>query len=436
MRPITNYFLYFISSIAVLTAVFVAYLIWFQPPIFFPKPTGQYAVGCKDFHWVDTSRNEIYAHDAAHPNRELMVKIWYPTSAVAQLAMADRSLKLGGTNLVQKVLPEKPTTRYQTDLDYYCKTTHPLTWLTKHARPMYSYAQPNTTPIKETMPFPCVLFSHGYGETRESNTAYCEELASHGYIVVGMSHPYGSCFVQFPDGHSAHGLTEKTNTTVSKSFIQQHYEDLDIWLHDVAFVIDQLETLAGQEGSTLYQSIDTKNIGIFGHSYGGAVAMQMCRQNPRIKAGVVLDGPLYGKEAIKTFDKPCMFILAQETMNMLKRPFSIKAKKAFGFESREAEFMFKGRYMPAIKRFIKAMGSNAHTFVIQEAGHLDFCDITLHKNNFFHKQDLVGSIDGFRVTKIVNAYLVNFFDKYLKNKSSALLDGDDSQYPEVERRKK
>ena len=43
-----------------------------------------------------------------------------------------------------------------------------------------------------------------------------------------------------------------------------------------------------------------------------------------------------------------------------------------------------------------------------------------------------GSIDGLRVTEIVNAYLVNFFNKYLKGQSSVLLNGVGKVYTEVE----
>jgi hypothetical protein len=43
------------------------------------------------------------------------------------------------------------------------------------------------------------------------------------------------------------------------------------------------------------------------------------------------------------------------------------------------------------------------------------------------------SINGLRATEIINAYLLNFFDKYLKGKPSALLDGKENKYSEVEK---
>ncbi|MFF1343466.1 hypothetical protein ACFVYT_37485 [Streptomyces sp. NPDC058290] len=37
--------------------------------------------------------------------------------------------------------------------------------------------------------FPVVLFSPGLGGVRTQNTAWAEELAAHGYVVVGIDHP-------------------------------------------------------------------------------------------------------------------------------------------------------------------------------------------------------------------------------------------------------
>lgn len=49
--------------------------------------------------------------------------------------------------------------------------------------------------------------------------------------------------------------------------------------------------------------------------------------------------------------------------------------------------------------------------------------------------DLLDSIDSMRAITIVNAYLLNFFDKYLKNKPSPLLDSDEKLFTEVEKKK-
>ncbi|MER7343669.1 hypothetical protein ABT403_38400, partial [Streptomyces sp. NPDC000075] len=42
---------------------------------------------------------------------------------------------------------------------------------------------------------PVVLFSPGSGGVRTQNTAWAEELASHGYVVAALDHPYDSAAV-------------------------------------------------------------------------------------------------------------------------------------------------------------------------------------------------------------------------------------------------
>ena len=78
-KVVLKCFLYVVSSFALLAAGFFVYLIWFQSPFYFPKPTGPYAVGVKTYHWIDTKRKELYTTDPAHPFHELLVKCWYPT---------------------------------------------------------------------------------------------------------------------------------------------------------------------------------------------------------------------------------------------------------------------------------------------------------------------------------------------------------------------
>ena len=53
LKRLLKYFLYFISGAAILAAGLVAYLIWFQPAFYFPKPTGAYSVGVKTYHWIE-----------------------------------------------------------------------------------------------------------------------------------------------------------------------------------------------------------------------------------------------------------------------------------------------------------------------------------------------------------------------------------------------
>lgn len=71
LKRFLKYLFFLISGIAVLTAGLVVYLVWLQPAFYFPKPTGQYAVGTKLFEFTDSTRNDP---ETSKP-RELVVQV-------------------------------------------------------------------------------------------------------------------------------------------------------------------------------------------------------------------------------------------------------------------------------------------------------------------------------------------------------------------------
>jgi dienelactone hydrolase len=435
IAPFLKYFLYAFSAAAIATTCFVSYLLWAQPPFYFPRPTGPYSIGFKTYHWIDTKRKELYATDPAHPNRELMVKIWYPASP-----------RLRRTSPTQEPLPEKPTTPYAPYCIHYYKQNQPSLWLLALSRPMYVYAKSDLPIASEYSPFPVILFSPGFRGFQDANTAQCEELASRGYVVVGMTHPYDNSVVQFPDGRIANGL--KSIAQRSKGVVLERSTVIDdsatIWLADTEFVLNQLDQLAHNKNSFFYQRLDFNHIGMFGHSMGGSTALQMAARDRRIKAAVNLDGALFGYTIPHIIGKPCMVLLAGNGVIFNKRPLTQKEWAAYGIHSWQEEVKLKATYLPALDRLAQSASHDFYTFVIQNAGHLDLSDMALSKaalplvrliatiNSSLLR---LGIIDGIRVTEIVNTYLVNFFDKYLKGQPSALLDGRGKKYPEVEKMK-
>jgi dienelactone hydrolase len=293
------------------------------------------------------------------------------------------------------------------------------------------------------VPFPIVIFSHGHGTCNQnSSTAQCEELASHGYVVVSINHTHGSIITEFSDGRTVGIQSAKKNDTGTNFTQKKEFLDsvLEVWISDIQFVLDQLKNITQDKESCFYGRLDMKNIGMFGHSLGGATAAQVCRRDNRVKAGVDLDGGLFGPTPAANFNKPFMFLINPGMFKNVDQPLPEEIRRDFKITSHGEEDAFKYVTCFSIEQLIKVLGPDAYTFVIKGMGHLDFTDIGLFKNSsFFFKffrnlgsKSIIGSIDGFRATEIVNAYLVNFFDKYLKAQQSELLDGGGKQYPEVE----
>ena len=65
--------------------------------------------------------------------------------------------------------------------------------------------------------FPVVLFTPGGGVGRWTNIAWAEELASHGYVVAALDHPYDTATVQFADGRRFTGRSTPSATTAKPS---------------------------------------------------------------------------------------------------------------------------------------------------------------------------------------------------------------------------
>jgi hypothetical protein len=68
--------------------------------------------------------------------------------------------------------------------------------------------------------YPIILFSHGWNGFNAQNTGQALQLASHGYVVVGVQHTYGAVITVFPDGtvakNNPSALPDGRRTTSTK----------------------------------------------------------------------------------------------------------------------------------------------------------------------------------------------------------------------------
>lgn len=409
MLLLLKYLLYIAGGGITATAGLASYLAFFQPPFHFPQPTGPHAIGITACHWVDTRNVPMSS------GKELMVQIWYPTEGKPATI---------------------PAEAYAPYFINHIKKEYTVGWLVTMARPMFSYAIEHAPVMKFDKRLPVVIFSHGLLSTRTHNTAQCEELASHGYVVVGISHSFGSCVTEFPDGRIVSTDPIAWHKQFLKDpmpFYKQCHDNIGIWIDDVEMVINQLEQIDSDQSSSLSGRLDVQNVGMFGHSFGGAVTTQLCRLDARVKAGVAMDSPLFGPNATQRFNKPFMFLLAdpmsETELAALMNKLGLTKELALKFVKELHPVC-----MPAVNQLFKTFNQDVYKVILRGADHLAFCDIALMKeacllSGVLHNLG-VGEIDGFRATEITRAYLVAFFDKYLKGLSSELLDGKEQKYAE------
>lgn len=143
------------------------------------------------------------------------------------------------------------------------------------------------------------------GTSRILHLSQAEELASHGFIVAAIDHTYNTIATAFPDGRVTGYKAELT----LNDFYSSTSRVGDIWTEDVNFVINQMEKLnLGGRAVKFKEKIDLNNIGIMGHSFGGATAFNAFYNNKKIKAGIDMDGSLYEMGNKDKIAKPFMFM--------------------------------------------------------------------------------------------------------------------------------
>jgi dienelactone hydrolase len=366
-------------------------------PVFeLPKPTGPYPIGTVTRHLVDNSREETQSERAGEP-RELMIQIWYPAE------WAGRGQ------------PYRP--RAETEF----KKAH-LALVKTHAAA--------GTPVATAQPrYPVIIFTPSWTGRRNQNTVQAEELASHGFVVVGIDHPYGSDLTVFPDGRTVRTRLDDFLSWASDEALEQSVRiaeyQLRIRVADVRFVLDELQRLDQSDPEELLRGrLDTGRVGIFGHSFGGAVAAEACLRDARFKAGANFDGFFFGECLTHPIGKPFM-VLGDD--NPPPTPADLQASR--GSAHREQRFVVQN--WEGMCRALS--GGCGYLAGIRGTSHMNFCDSPLYSP--IRCLTHAGRIRPERAMKIINAYLLSFFEAYLnrqEGQEGTFLDVLSSEYPEVD----
>jgi predicted dienelactone hydrolase len=154
-------------------------------------------------------------------------------------------------------------------------------------------------------PYPLVMFDHGALGTKASNTSTYLDLASNGYVVCALDHPYHSFYTRGADGRLVTidptylqeflGLNSGKYDEATRFKLQQEW--LDLRAADVNFVLDTILAGAKDPGADpVYLRVDPQQkIGLLGHSMGGATGALVARERQDIGAVVSLDADMLGE---------------------------------------------------------------------------------------------------------------------------------------------
>ncbi len=123
---------------------------------------------------------------------------------------------------------------------------------------------------KSDGPYPVVLFSHGAYGVRYQSVFFTIPLASHGYVVASIDHTGNTLYDIIAYGYDM--------DTVLLSSLDRPYDAVV----SLTAVMVRNET----PGDLLYQSMNTDQVGMSGHSFGGFLTLLMASLDPRIEVGV------------------------------------------------------------------------------------------------------------------------------------------------------
>jgi predicted dienelactone hydrolase len=372
-------------------------------PVFtFEKPSGPYAVGRTTHHLVDSKRTETMTEDPSDA-RELMVHIWYP-AAPPETGV-----------LTAPYIPDLNET-----VDYFSKKYSIPRFVFSYLQEVRTHAYPMIAAAEAEAPYPVVVLSHGLLGTGFTSTFQAEELASHGYIVVGIQHTFFAPVTVFPE----HRIVPAASNLPSPLDLAGWDRTIPVWVQDQRFVIDQLERLNTDAG-ILTGKMDTLRIGVLGHSFGGAAAAQTMAADPRVKAGVNMDGTPFGKDLLDGLKQPFLqFQVKDPNQKQLAPPNDAQLAK-LGLTRAEYE-----NFVEEISNRTRNMlQDGGYLVTISGATHMNFTDYFLWSPllRWMNRSDLSPE----RAREIINAYTIAFFNQTLKNAAEPLLEANHSIFPEA-----
>jgi dienelactone hydrolase len=300
-----------------------------------PKPTGEYAVGSFTFTIYNNREETIYC--AKGSMRSLPVRVYYP-------AKKESVEGLNKTRYMSKEMVGIIRKKFMVPINY-----EKLENEGSNRSECYDNA-----PFIEDKSFPLIIFNHGHGSFRDANSFLCIELASHGYVIASIGHPYDAVLTELDDGtvyklpkgivskcysptipaiiamkkmQKAKGTNEelwKKLDEMQKKHNRFIMERIDEWCIDTKSVLGYLKEN--------YSNIINfeKGVGLTGHSLGGATAYSLCEEDPEtFTCGINIDGGLFGEHEGKDINAPFLQINCVPDMTTVTVAFLRNKKPAY-----------------------------------------------------------------------------------------------------------
>ena len=351
-----------------------------------PEPTGPHLVGTIAYHWVDRERDETATEDP-DDRRQLVAQLWYPAAPAPDPAYAPYVPDLQAMRGALRTHADSLPRRIADDLAVLARVR-------AHALLAPGVDEPATAPR-----YPVVVFSPGGNMSRHYHTALLQELASHGFVAVALSHPYVGWDV-FPAGGFLKSIDwglEADDPAVARANEERMAE---ILAGDVRLALERLADLDGSDPAGRFTGrLDLDRVAVAGHSRGGATVARSCATLASIDACVILDNIGTEREVETGLPRPQMTI-------------------------RRADWA-EGR-VERLRGFLSGNATEAWDVAIEGASHFSFSDLPMVDPAHYESD-----IEPRRAHRVVSDLVRAFLDEHLRGDAAASLADGAARWPEV-----
>jgi predicted dienelactone hydrolase len=353
-----------------------------------PAVTGSYSVGRVTVEWTDRSRIEPLAAD--HGYRTLVVDIWYPAEATSgpramYLDVAAFERAIGAAGMRRQLAPA-----YNVIKDGRVQT----------------HAVVNAPFARSIAHAPVLIFSSGGGMVREVYAAQVTDLASHGFIVAAITHPYDGIVTVYRDGHAVTYDPKRWPAVLSIEG-EWNLNQLDWHSRDIRLVLDKLSE--PNDMLPFAGHLDLRHVGAFGHSFGGVAAAQSCQSDARITACLNEDG----EAAWRPFNTNGGAWRSKQQFMLIQR-----APTPGPPPDKQAEEFMALMHRLHDTAMQSVAGSYEVTLRAAETSHMDFSDLPV-----LGAQTQADAEARAQVLATIRSLTLAFFEQTLRGKRSPLLEG-------------
>ncbi len=350
-----------------------------------PAPTGPYAVGTATFYVTDPVRLED-AVPGGKAHREVKVQVWYPAQPSG-----------------------RPLARY--------RELRESRWINSYQSEVLTDARLDAPLADLGSPLPVVLFDPGLNGRRTQNTSLTEDLASHGYFVAAIDHPYNAGRVAFPDGRVVEGATDFDGPgpgSAADRYQARWNREMRKWVADAELVLDRLQAMNAERGNPWFGRLDTRRVGAVGHSFGGSASTALCAVDPRIRSAVNMDGSFFAAIHMRGANQP-LLVINGSPFDPNRKPENLDDQMD---ATDEAD----------IKASLRKFGG--YRVFARGAHHEDFTDQSLLSP--FRRVNQRGTVPADTMQKIVRTYVLAFLDKTVRGLDPPILHPYSQPIPEAQ----